>query len=260
MKTQSTPPAVLVLTSDDYIYGMRNGYYEENHDLYDAGKIDFINTKKARSLEKKGKITNITNCYGEIFLYEPYSQVYLPETSEDTYSKFLLEKAFKAQKVLKLMGAHYIRLSDEISNENSSSYNFDLTADITSKPINNILDKLSGANNQLQEVEKEKKDKEEKEKKKDTEEKEENANAGLGFKYEKKFKAQIKQVINDFDPTNKPKSIEFVNQEMLKTGQINDSVLKNVFEEFRDNGGKLNCMKRLDIEMTTELNNVSSTN
>ncbi len=259
MKTTSKPP-VLVLTNDDYIYGMEKGYYDDhNKDLKEAGKIIFINKKDALEREKKGEIKNISNLGGEIFIYEPYSDVYLPESHDDTCASFLLNKALTILRILKLMGVHCVLLSDEKTDITDNKYEGDLHIDTSAKRIiERIIERIKKIFGIGTPKENDKEKEEEENKNKDKEEnknkdKEEKGVFEIKAYYEKECKGIIKQKIRYINLKNKPQPIEKVKQELKRTGIIEDPGISSLFTEFCDNGGMLNCSQEIDIELTTEL-------
>lgn len=105
---------VMILADEDFVGGARKGYYKEYENQIENGNLCFVTMDEASVLRNNGELLEINKSDGEIFLLNPYNQVYYPIDYANIEEVFRQAKAIAVKDALISMGAHCVILSEEL--------------------------------------------------------------------------------------------------------------------------------------------------
>ena len=103
-------PKVLVLADDDYVNGVKKGYYPEHDTLRENNNLEFITLREARNNPDLWKLDK-TDKEEAVFILDPYTQGYIRADNKDLHRTIITSKAIAFQRALLNMGAHCVILT-----------------------------------------------------------------------------------------------------------------------------------------------------
>lgn len=103
-------PKVLILADDDYVYGVKKGFYPEYDVLRENNNLEFITLSDVRNNPGLWRLDK-TDKEEAVFILNPYSQGYVRADNKDLTREVITSKAIAFQRALLNMGAHCVILT-----------------------------------------------------------------------------------------------------------------------------------------------------
>ena len=203
-------PKVLVLADDDYVNGVKKGYYPEHDTLRENNNLEFITLREARNNADLWKLDK-TDKEEAVFILDPYTQGYIRTDNKDLHRTIITNKAIAFQRALLNMGAHCVILTKMVHDAKNST----------------IDSGLHGGKKGI-------------------------FGANASVKHENGEVIDLSGKLCTLKKNNTPKSVENVKKQLIDTGLINDSFLRDLFDEFRETG-KLSENKKVEFHFKSEL-------
>lgn len=209
-----TKPKLLILADDELVAGAKRRYYKEYNDLLVSEDIDFITLSDAKDLKENGELDSIANPKGELFVLNPYKQMYFSlETNKESCLErdFVNDKSVAYKRALLNMGAKCVIVLDEVKD----------------KKENKTHGGIGGNKNGVVKGE-------------------------LVVDREKELSLNISSKLMSLDLSNMPEPLEKVKEYLVKTGLISDSVIKDLYEQL-ESERKVCGIHSMDICFLSEL-------
>ena len=183
-------PSILVITDADKSYGVNHGFYKELEKPIKNNQVKVISYDNIQDvgLSYSGDFTYDGK---DIFILNPYSDVYVKISNDDLFNRFLLGKSLAVKEVLVSMGAKRITVKDGIKDVDK----------IESKMDSNV--EIPGVNG---------------------------VKGSINAKYNGINSFDVQSVIESYDPNRKPKSYLEVKAYIDSHGLSNDQSLHLLLE------------------------------
>ena len=127
--TKKIGSKVMIIANDDFVGGVEKGYYnEEYEDQIECRNLCFMTRDEALKLQRENTITNIPRFDGEVFIWNPYKQMYIPVSESNLEENFITAEAIGIKRALQNMGAHCVILEEEIKDSKEKNTNVHIDA------------------------------------------------------------------------------------------------------------------------------------
>lgn len=191
-------PSILVITDTDKSYGVNHGFYNELEKPIKNNQVKVISYDNIQDvgLSYSGDFTYDGK---DIFILNPYSDLYVKIYNDDLFNSFLLGKSLAVKEVLVSMGAKRITVKDGIKIKDVDK--------IESKIDSNV--DIPGDNG---------------------------VKGSINAKYNGINSFDVQSVIESYDPNRKPKSYLEVKSYIDSHGLSNDQSLHLLLERLEQDG------------------------
>ena len=191
-------PSILVITDTDKSYGVNHGFYNELEKPIKNNQVKVISYDNIQDvgLSYSGDFTYDGK---DIFILNPYSDLYVKIYNDDLFNSFLLGKSLAVKEVLVSMGAKRITVKDGIKIKDVDK--------IDSKIDSNV--DIPGDNG---------------------------VKGSINAKYNGINSFDVQSVIESYDPNRKPKSYLEVKSYIDSHGLSNDQSLHLLLERLEQDG------------------------
>ena len=109
-------PSILVITDTDKSYAVNHGFYNELEKPIKNNQVKVISYENIQDVGL-AIYGDFTNDGKDIFIHNPYSDVYVKISNDDLFNNFLQGKSLVVKEVLAYMGAKRITVKDGIQDE-----------------------------------------------------------------------------------------------------------------------------------------------
>lgn len=110
---EKSKPKTLVLADDDFVNGVKKGYYPEYDSQRRANNLEFVSLSEVIENPELWQLDK-TDKEEAVFILDPYTQTYIRTDNSDLYRTVITDKAIAFQRALLNMGARCVILTKMI--------------------------------------------------------------------------------------------------------------------------------------------------
>lgn len=214
-------PEVLVIENEDYMYGLREGYYPEEKKAYDeAMNLEVMTLKQVVELWGKDVLAKQSSALrAQSYVLNKVEGRYYPTDSPSLSRDLATSRALAYKTMLKMMGAIEIGLKKEQRECRTTQREFGVEA--------------SGEYGVV------------------------GANSKYDSKREQSAQEAFSSCIEFKDTLSRPRPVSEVKRWVLEKGLMEDSVVRSWMEEYEMYGGQMSGTENYEVTYLSELDTVS---